>query len=152
MNKNTLDQFAEQIAERKAQIDAEFAPKLRNHLVQLFRKAHAVDPKLTGLIAAMGRAVPTGQFLNKGDPSSEFAEDREPRLHDAGDWLAEQCDEYHPLHPETLAFFEEVAAYDDRLCAQRADDLPYVDDITPADLTPERVKRSRVWKRTHPRA
>ncbi len=141
MNTDPLDRIAEQLAARKAALDAEFAPKVRNHLVQLFRKAHAVEPKLTGLIAAQGTACARGEY--------SMTEDGETWTKRAHEWSATQITQPAPA---VRAFLSAVAAYSDRICAGRADDLPYIADITPADLEPNTAKRAAVWRARQARA
>lgn len=128
-------------AEAIAKLDAEtFAPLIRNHLVQLYRKAHAKDAGLLGVLVGMGRAFPRGDYLCKGDNEPNAHPDDKARLLDASDWLPGQYDSLQPKHAETLAFFVAVHEYADQLCHT----LPYIDDITPADLETTRAKKSAI--------
>lgn len=132
MSKDPLAQIAAHIAERKAAVDAEFAPLVRNHLVQLFRAAHAVEPTLTGMTAGMGTATIDGEYT--------YVDEDGEHLTEANGWKhgSRKRDAKHDAVAEWLAA---VADYSDRLCAE----LPYVDDITLDDLTTERSKRAKVW-------
>jgi hypothetical protein len=134
--KDSLAQFADQIVARKQAIDAEFAPKVRNHLVQLFRKAHAVDPGLTGVIAAQGSACATGHYT--------VTEDGEAWEKQAHEWSDRQIAK---AKPEVETFLAAVLDYSDHICAGKQDDLPYIEDITLDDLETRTAKRARVWRK-----
>jgi hypothetical protein len=127
--KDPLAQFAERIAERKQAIDAEFAPLIRNHLVQLFRKAHAVDPELTGAIFGMGAVSPKGFYICK---------DGEKVL--ARDYF--YCN-FEPEHAATKEWLATLSDYSENyLCAQH-NGLPYVSDITVDDLLSSPVRERK---------
>jgi len=130
---NILAKFGERIAARKQEIDEEFAPLVRNRLVQLFRKAHEVEPNLTGVAVGMGTATATGSY-------TITYEDGEQRQERGCYW---HSDTRVKVHPSVNAFLAEVAAYSHRLCGGRPDDLPYVSDITLADLPPPPRKRRK---------
>jgi hypothetical protein len=132
-----LDKLATLRAARIEVMDAqEIAPKIRNHLLQLFRAAHAVEPTIEGIIAGNGSAIVRGEYL---------------ALYEDNDTLPTRCTNWHedngaqPKHPETRALLAAVAEYADNICA--GGDFPYIDDITLDDLTPasaKRAKRTRV--------
>ncbi len=133
-----LDKIAARLSDRKAVIDAEFAPLVRNHLVQLFRAAHAKDNCLTGMSVGMGVASGCGLYAVVYD-------DGETGEYRATSWHPHNC--AGAKHQEVTAWLAEVANYSDRICTGQSDALPYVNDITLADLTTERVKRAKVWNR-----
>ncbi len=153
MNTSPLDRFAEQIAARKAEIDAEFAPKLRNHLIQLFRKAHAVEPGLRGVEAYNGLAILRGEYLTQGerDPGAH-PDDQKPTTRDASDWTERNYQGLQPKRPEVAAFFLAVKEYEERTMIEGEGHLPYIDSITPADLEPNTAKRAAVWRARQSRA
>ncbi len=111
-----------------AALDAStFAPAIRNHLIQLFRKAHAKDSGLTGVLVGMGCALGTGTYTGTLDG--------ETRKDDARDWGNQVV-----TSPEVHAFLKAVNEYSGLLCP----DLPYIDDITVADLTTTRAKKAAI--------
>jgi hypothetical protein len=123
MPKDTLSQIADDLEAKRAALDAEFVPKVRNHLIQLFRKAHKVDPKLTGVNVGMGTACATGKYIRDEDGESVLARDREY----IGGMKAR--------HVETEVWLNEVHRYSSEfLCNGRADQLPEINDITLKDL------------------
>lgn len=135
MNKDPLAFLAKRIAARKEAIDAEFAPLVRNHLVQFFRKAHAVEPGLTGVIVGNGIACVAGQY--------SVTENGDTWTRPGHEWSEMQI---FKCKPEVEAFMTTVRDYSDRLCSRSADALPYVSDITLDDLVTERSKKARVWR------
>jgi hypothetical protein len=133
--------FFSQVAERRetaiAKLDAEtFAPLIRNHLVQLYRAAHAVEPKLTGVLCAMGAAFPRGEYRAQSvsDPSEKVT-DKASEWDDKSDWQPIQ-----PGRATVCDFFRAVREYEAYLC----NGLPYINDITPADLTTGRAKKAAI--------
>lgn len=139
MSKDFFAQVADRRADAIAELDAKtFAPLIRNHLVQLFRKAHEKDGGLEGLWMGMGSATPKGCYLLA-------ARDDEGNIATANalDWGYKAG---APMYQEVADFFSAAKAYTDRICHPRAyEALPEVSDITPADLEPRRVKKARVW-------
>lgn len=121
MSTDPLSRIAQRIADAKEAVDREFAPLVRNHLVQLFRMAHAVEPDLTGMVAGMGVASPTGTYIREDGETQQ-----------ASDWRF--LGGSKAKHPTTEAWLAEVDAYSDRLCRHDEHDLPYVRDITLDDL------------------
>lgn len=135
MQNDFFQTVANRRADAIAKLDADtFAPLIRNHLLQLFRAAHAKDKGLTGVLAAMGRAVPTGVFAaHDGDESSRD---------EASNW--EPTTNWQPNSPEVYAFLRAVHDYDSLLCNGGSNDLPYIADITPADLITTRAKKAAI--------
>ena len=143
MTKNFFDDLADKREAAIAELDnTKFAPAIRNHLVQLFRKARAVDPELGDIAVGMGTATIKGTFLCRGDDEGEPGEDG-PRQLSAGDWAEDSCKDYWPVHQETLDLLRAVNAYSDRLC----DGLGYINDITLDDLKTRSSEKARVWNR-----
>ncbi len=142
MSTDFFTQTAERRASAIAELDAQtFAPLIRNHLVQLFRKAHAKDKGLTGVVVGMGGCVPRGQYLSRGDETPDaHPDDREPRLYEASDWDADQYDMLQPKHPETLAFLDAVRLYDEALAR-----FVVCDDITLDDLQTTRTRKAAIY-------
>lgn len=142
MSTDFFTQTAKKRAEAIAEMDAKtFAPLIRNHLVQLFRKAHAKDKGLTGMRAIMGSAFADGTF-------TEYEEGQEPFKREASDW--EPRNRGQPGAADVLAFLQAVHDYDGLLYNGGANDLPYIDDITLADLETTRAKKGKVWGKHSP--
>ncbi len=131
-----FDQLAARRSDEIAALDAaKFAPAIRNHLLQLFRKAHAKDHALEGLAVGMGAATAKGRYLLA-------ARDDEGNLATAKalDW------EYGagaPMYQEVSDFFTAAKSYSDRISA-RHDDLPYIADITLADIETRGMKKAKI--------
>ncbi len=131
-----MKDFFQQVKERRetaiAELDAEkFAPLIRNHLVQLFRAAHAKDSGLTGFSWVMGSGSADGVYstiYDDGEKATRRGLDYDPRNRDK------------PEHPETLAFLEAVREYVDRIY----NGLPYAGHITLDDLTTTRAKKAAI--------
>ncbi len=135
-NTDPLSRIAERIAAAKAAVDREFAHLVRNHLVQLFRLAHAIEPGLTGAKMGMGTAAASGTYTRTYEDTGE----RSPAQ--AVYWNADSGEE---LPPAVLAWFEELERYSLCLCSRRGDELPEVRDITLDDiLTPAKPARKAV--------
>jgi hypothetical protein len=142
MTKTFFDDLADKREEAIVELDrTKFGPMIRNHLVQLFRKAHTVDPELGDIVVGMGTATIKGTFLCRGDDEGEPGEDG-PRQLSAGDWAEDSCKDYWPVHQETLDLLRAVAAYSDRLC----NGLGYINDITLDDLKTRSSEKAKVWK------
>ncbi len=116
----------------------EFVPKIRNHLVQLFRKAHVKEPGLTGMICGNGGAVATGTcFVYCGSVES-------------GKISAQHWDSQSNLElkePDIRAFLDAVNQYGSSIFSG----LPYIDEITLDDLKTTRSKKSKVFLSGHPK-
>lgn len=138
MTKNFFDDLGEKRRDAFNELDrTKFGPAIRNHLVQLFRKAHAVDPELGDIVVGMGTATIKGTFLCRGDAPGVG-----PRQISADDWFEESPVEYWPVHQETLDLLRAVNAYSDRLC----DGLGYINDITLDDLKTRSSEKAKVWR------
>lgn len=130
-----MPDFFETLTKRRAdaiaKLDADtFAPAIRNHLLQLYRAAHAVEPTLTGIKTGMGGATPCGEYVKQYDDGETLTES-------ATQWHAECMAQ--PKHSETRDFFAAVAAYSDAFMT-----LPDVGDIAPADLVTGRAKKAAI--------
>ena len=135
--KDLFSQLANKRAAHIAEIDTLLiAPVIRNHLLQLFRAAHAVEPTLKGVLCGNGTAVIPGTYLKE-------YEDGESQSVQCCHW--HEHDRAQPKHPETLAFMVAVYQYADRICSGRGDELPYINDITLDDLKTGRAKKAQVW-------
>lgn len=124
MKTSPLETFTERLVARRVALNAEFEPQIRAYFVELFRKAHAVEPKLTGMDTEMGTATANGHYS----------------VTDEGETWEQQAHKWSPRqiakspHPEVELFLSEIDAYSDQLCAGRWDDLPGIDAITVQDL------------------
>lgn len=139
-----MPDFFQTVQDRRAKAFDEldrktFEPLIRNHLVQLFRAAHAVQPQLTGAIVGMGGAIPRGQYLSRGDKEPGAHPEDGPRMWDACEWDADRGAMYHAAFPAVEAWLQAVRDYDQSL----AHDLA-CDDITPADLVTTRAKKAAI--------
>lgn len=145
MKPSLFDKLATLRAARIEAIDAqEIAPRIRNHLLQLFRAAHAVEPGLTGVICGMGHADLCGEYMAKGDQELDaHPDDKGPLRRDAGHWdesdTGTTCE---PIQAATQAFFLAVSEYDGLVGGDRG--LPYIDDITLDDLKTTRAKKAAI--------
>ena len=123
-----------------------YEPAIRNHLVQLFRKAHADDPELTGVLFGMGGFSIQGNYITAGDPTSEFPEEREQVFHPCNDWVPRIYDSHQPRSEATRLFFKTMEAYSQH-AGTREDPLPLIDvDITLNDLESRSSKKAKVWR------
>ena len=129
MKENFFTAITERRANRIAQADVAVAHAMRNHLVQLFRKAHKDEPRLEGAINCMGRAVPTGRY-------TKIYEDGKAFLECASNWHVK--DRAQPASANVRAFFQAVSDYSERLSGGPYDGLPYIGDITLDDLKTRR--------------
>ncbi len=134
MSTDFFTQAAERRADAIARLDAEtFAPLIRNHLLQLFRKAHAKDHGLTGCIVGMGLASATGRYL-----MAKRNDEGEIQAGEARDW---RFGGGAPMYQEAADFLAAVKNYSERLC----DSLPYINDIALADLQTTRAKKAAIY-------
>jgi len=134
MTKDFFSEVAERRADAIAALDHEtFAPLIRNHLVQLFRKAHTKDHGLTGCIVGMGVASATGRYL-----LAERDEEGKIQATEARDY---RFGGGAPMYQEVADFLLAVKGYCERLC----DTLPYINDITLADLETTRAKKVKIY-------
>jgi hypothetical protein len=137
MKKDYFSEIAERRETAIAELDENtFAPMIRNHLVQLFRKAHAVEPTVTGIKIGMGGTAVGGEYVTVYDGGETLSKR-------CTQWDSKSCDQ--PKHPETLALFEAAERYQDNYM-----ELPSIADITLADLETSRAKKSKVWGKNSP--
>lgn len=129
MKENFFTTISDQRADRIAQADVAVSHAIRNHLVQLFRKAHKDEPNLTGVVSGMGRATPRGCY------AKEY-EDGETLMANASNWSIK--DRAQPVSSNVRAFFQAVADYSDHICSGPYNGLPYIQDITSDDLKTRR--------------
>lgn len=118
-----------------AEVDTKLSVEIRNHLVQLFRKAHAADPGIEGLLCGMGGISIQGTFKARYTDEPETVVDR-----DCNDY--KYCGGVIVEHPEAEEFLEACEEYDSSCLAQTSP----VDDITLDDLVSRSVKKAKVWR------
>jgi len=126
--KSPIEKIAERRENEIAKIDVKIAQQVRNHLLQLFRAAHKVEPTITGVRVGMGSGDAKGTYRAKEEG------DDEPFNYQGWDWNEKQLAQ--PVHPETLALLKACAEYTERLCTGQNDALPYINSITLNDLHP----------------
>ena len=137
MKPSLFDKLATLRAARIDVIDAqEIAPRIRNHLIQLFRAAHEVEPGLTGVKVGMGTAFPTGDYHSLDEDQSSF-------LCSALEW--DEQTHWQPVSDKVGAFFTAIREYD-TLAHGRANDLPDIDDITLDDIVTTRTKKAAIHR------
>ena len=136
MTKNFFDDLGEKRRDAFNELDrTKFGPAIRNHLVQLFRKARAVDPGLMGLIVGMGGCSAKGTHYGRYDD-----EPNEVIEMDAGDFCysgGRTCE-----HSETADWLNACHEYDE---SGLACDVPIL-DITLDDLKTRSSEKAKVWK------
>lgn len=141
MTKNFFDDLGEKRRDAFNELDrTKFGPMIRNHLVQLFRKAHAVEPRLTGVIVGMGRAFATGRYFVTDMDRDGKQRVGEPYDQDASDFSFLGG---NPVSDEVWDFLKAVEDYASKLCSG----LGYINDITLADLKTRSSVKARVWNR-----
>ena len=137
MTKNFFDDLGEKRRDAFNELDrTKFGPAIRNHLVQLFRKARAVDPGLMGLIVGMGDCSAKGTYYGRYDDDLDvFAIEM-----DVGDFR--YTDSRTCEHPEVAAWLNACYEYDESGLAY---DCP-IADITLDDLKTRSSEKAKVWK------
>jgi len=141
--------FSEVLADRDeaiAKMDREkFTPIIRNHLVQLFRKAHEVEPRLTGVTVGMGRATAKGVYtITDTEGSTRVGDPRDQDARDFG-YMGGL-----PVHNEVLDFLRAVEDYSNCLCGGfggLCDGLGYINDITLDDLVTNSSTKAKMWRK-----
>ena len=140
MTKTFFDELADKREEAISELDrTKFGPMIRNHLVQLFRKAHAVEPRLTGVIVGMGRAFATGRYVVTDMDRDGKRRVGEPYDQDASDFGFLGG---NPVSNEVWDFLKAVEDYAGKLC----NGLGYINDITLDDLKTRSSEKAKVWK------
>jgi hypothetical protein len=133
-----MSDFFSKIEDRRSAeisvIDRKYAVEIRNHIVQLFRKAQAKAPGLTGVLVGMGTATPSGTYETTYEDTGETVEV------DACDW--KYRGNVDPKHQEITEFFKVVDEYSDKYM-----ELPCIGDITLDDLESRSAKKTELWKR-----
>lgn len=108
--------------QRVSQIDKDFTlPAIRAHLIELFKKAHAKDDRLTGVYVGMGTAIGVGEY------ACFYEEENEIVYQKAFDF------KYRgplPMYKETIDFLQAVSDYSDLA----VDYSNYIKDITLDDI------------------
>lgn len=127
-----MNSFFEDICNKRNELIASIdrihiVPAIRNHLVQLFQKAHAVEPGLTGMDCGMGSVTVNGTYSPAGYPDSEFEDERNPDPFEAWKWTERSV--WQPKHPETLEWLGAVNEF-----ANNFSELPDIGRITVKDL------------------
>lgn len=135
MTKTFFDNLAEKRESDIAMLDrTKFGPMIRNHLVQLFRKAHAVDDGLEGVLVGMGGISIQGTFRACYNDDCSYAQITANDYKYMGGITVE--------HPEAEAFLKACEEYDE--CGL-ACDVP-IADITLDDLKTRSSVKAKVWK------
>lgn len=137
MTKNFFDDLGEKRRDAFNELDrTKFGPAIRNHPVQLFRKAHAVDPGLTGLIFGAGDCSIQGKVYVRWDdgPEADAVKFGANNYKYVGGVTAE--------HPEAADFLEACEEYAESGLAY---DCP-IADITLDDLKTRSSEKAKVWR------
>lgn len=136
MSDNFFDTVSEKRQSAFAELDkTKFGPMIRNHLVQLFRKARAVDTGLIGVIIGMGGISCKGTFMGRyDDEPNDVIEIEANDYRYKGGFTVE--------HPEVEDFLEACNEYDE---SGLACDVP-VADITLDDLKTRSSEKAKVWR------
>ena len=136
MTKNFFDDLSEKRKDAINVLDTtKFGPAIRNPLVQLFRKARAVDSGLTGLIVGMGSISIQGTVYVRWDNDPEAG----VVTIDANDY--KYAGGFTVEHPEAESFLEACEAYDE---SGLACDCP-IADITLDDIRTRRSVKAKIW-------
>ena len=112
--KSPLEKIAERIREEKDEVEAKYSPQVRNHLLQLFRKAQKKDKKLESIVTGNTTVIIYGNYKTK--EGEIFGS------HYNFDGFA---DYPIPKHKETQELFENLRHYYCLLC----NGLPYIETI-----------------------
>ena len=113
--KSPLEKIAERIREEKDLVEAKYSPIVRNHLLQLFRKAQKKDKKLESIRTINGAVFVNGTYLCNDGEYRELCLRVYP----------DQYEEYLPKKIDTKNLFDAAKTYSDYLC----NGLPYIETI-----------------------